>query len=73
MVDFELEYKNKKIVVQAEINEKFEEVIKKFKIKNNINENNLCYLLNGKDISPKDIIKDIINNLENEQKQIKNW
>ena len=71
MVDFELEYKNKTIVVQAEINEKFEEVIKKFKIKNNMNENNLCYLLNGKNISPKDIIKDIINNLENEQKQIK--
>ena len=72
MVEVEFEYQQKKITIQANLDDKFEDIIKLFKNKGGIENDNLCYLTNGRVISSKDIIiQDIMSQIQKKEKKMK--
>jgi len=68
MVSIEFEYQQTKTIVQANLNDRFETALNKYKIKTNVDINNLCYLANGRNINKNDIIEDIMNTNDKQNK-----
>ena len=71
MVSIEFEYQQTKTIVQANLNDRFETVLNKYKTKTNVDINNLCYLANGRNIDKNDIIEDILNANDKQNKKMK--
>ena len=71
MVSIEFEYQQTKTIVQANLNDRFETVLNKYKTKTNIDINNLYYLVNGRYIDKNEIIKNIMNSNDKQNKTIK--
>ena len=55
-------YKGTETVIQSNINERMEEVLKKYKSKTEIEINNVYYLYNGNNINKNNKLEEIINN-----------
>ena len=71
MVSIELEYQQTHTFIQANLSDKFETILNKYKIKTNINTDNLCYLANGRIIYKNDIIENIMNDTDKQNQKIK--
>ena len=71
MVAIEFEYRQIKTIVQANLNDRFETVLNIYKTKTNIDINNLYYLVNGRYIDKNEIIKNIMNSNDKQNKTIK--
>ena len=71
MVAIEFDYRQIKTIIQANLNDRFETVLNIYKAKTNIDINNLYYLVNGRYIDKNDIIKNIMNSNDNQNKTIK--
>ena len=71
MVEIEFDYEQKKIIIQTNLNEKFEDAIKKLENKIGKNGEDLSFLFNGKVLRPKEIIKNIMGKKEKKEKKMK--
>jgi len=71
MVSIEFEYQEIKTIVQANLNDRFENILNSYKSKSNIDLTNLCYLANARNIDKNDIIIDIMNDKDKQNKMIK--
>ena len=71
MVSIEFEYQQTKTLIQANLSERFETILNKFKIKTNVNTDSLCYLANGSNIEKNDIIENIMNDNDKQNQMIK--
>ena len=71
MVSIEFDYRQIKTIVQANLNDRFETVLNIYKTKTNIDINSLYYLVNGIYIDKNDIIKNIMNSNDKQNKTIK--
>ena len=70
MVEIEFDFQQQKVVIQANFTEIFENVVIRLKNKIKIPDN-ACFLANGKTINKNDIIQDIMNEAERQNKKLK--
>ena len=71
MVDIEFNYKQKTTIIQGNLNNVFEEIIKKYINKTNLDINNIYFLSNGKNINKKSKLENIMNEANKKDKKIK--
>ena len=70
MVDLEFDYQQNKINIQANLNDLFEEIIKKYINKTGLDINNIYFIANGKTINKKEKIESIMNESDKRNKKI---
>jgi hypothetical protein len=70
MVEIEFNYLQLKTIIQANLNDTFLNVLLKYKNKSEIDLDNKCFLYNGKIIEKNEIVKNILNTIDKENKKI---
>ena len=60
MVDVEFNYQQNMTIIQGNLNDSFETIIKKYIIKSNLDINNLYFISNGKIINKNDKLENIM-------------
>ena len=70
MVEVVFDYKQIKTVIQGNLDDLFENIIKKYVQKSNLDINNIYFISNGKTPNKKDKLKNIMSELEKRNKKI---
>ena len=70
MVEVEFNYQQNKIIIQSNLNDLFEEIIKKYTDKANLDINNIYFISNGKNINIKDKLENIMSESNKKNKKI---
>ena len=70
MVDVEFNYQQNMIIIQGNLNDSFETIIKKYIIKSNLDINNLYFISNGKIINKNDKLENIMSESNKMNKKI---
>ena len=71
MVEIEFDYKQEKLKIQVNLEDKFENAIQKLKFKIKKENEDLCFLSKGKNVNKDEIIQNIMNESEKQSKTIK--
>ena len=70
MVEVVFDYKQIKTVIQGNLDDLFENIIKKYVQKSNLDINNIYFISNGKTLNKKDKLESIMSELEKRNKKI---
>ena len=70
MVEVEFNYQQIKTVIQSNLDDLFENIIKKYVQKSNLDINNIYFISNGKTLNKKDKLESIMSELEKRNKKI---
>ena len=70
MVEVVFDYKQIKTVIQGNLDDLFENIIKKYVQKSNLDINNIYFISNGKTLNRKDKLESIMSDLEKRSKKI---
>ena len=71
MVQVEFDYLQIKTIIQSNLTDAFATPLQKYKSKTEVDLENKVFLVNGKNIEKTDIIENIMNNLDKQNKKIK--
>ena len=71
MVQIEFDYEQIKTIVQANLTDKFDNILQKYKNKSNIDLINKYFLYNGRNIQKTEVIENIINTFDKQNKLLK--
>ena len=71
MVEIEFEFNQNRTLIQANLNDTFEEIIKKYITKTKLELDKLYFLSNGDHTNNSEIIKNIMNESEKQKKRMK--
>ena len=71
MVDVEFNYQQNMTIIQGNLNDSFETIIKKYIIKSNLDINNLYFISNGKIINKNDKLENIMSESNKMNKKLK--
>ena len=70
MVEVEFNYQQNTVVIQGNLNDSFEEIVKKYTIKANLDINNIYFIANGNIVNRKDKLETIMNDSNKRNKKI---
>ena len=71
MIEIEFSYNQQIVVIKANLDEPFKDVINKYLQKSFLNPNNTFFIANGRQINPEDKVENQINKLNKENKKVK--
>ena len=71
MVEIEFNFNQSLTNIQANLDEKFQDVINKYLQKSSLESGSVYFLLNGKPINPNESIESHMSNLDKENKRMK--
>ena len=70
MVEIEFNYQQTKLIIQANLNDFFEELIEKYINKTNLDINNIYFISNGQNINKKDKLENFMSESDKKNKKI---
>ncbi len=71
MIEIEFSYNQQIIVIKANLDDPFKDVINKYLQKSFLNPNNTFFIANGRQINPEDKVENQINKINKENKKAK--
>ena len=69
MIEIDFNYRQQIIVIQANLNEIFKDIINKYLQKSLLDSNNIFFIANGKQLNPEEKIGEQINLIDKEKKK----
>ena len=70
MIEIDFNYRQQIIVIQANLNEIFKDIINKYLQKSLLDSNNIFFIANGKQLNPEEKIGEQINLIDKENKKV---
>ena len=70
MIEVEFNYQENKIIIQSNLNDLFEEIIKKYTDKANLDINNIYFISNRRNINIKDKLENIMSEFDKKNKKV---
>ena len=71
MAQIEFNYNQNLAIIQANLNDKFKDVINKYLQKSSLDSNKVFFLANGKQINTEETVENVMNDINKENKHLK--